>query len=97
MSTSIVADVDGVVFAYSDGALLIVIHAPSASPFGPAFGPVRREIDGKCVSVHPRDGYVPQRGDPKWVGDCPVTIYRVWDECPPYEHECAEVKARVTG
>lgn len=96
MSTRVVADVDRVVYAYRDDALLIVVRAPGATPFGPAFGPVRRETDGHCTTLGYRGEYTfKASSDPEWMRGGEVAIYKIWDECPPYEHECAEV--RVSG
>jgi hypothetical protein len=88
----VIAATEGQVFAYRDDALLVVVRGEHVSPFGPAFEPVRREISGKCISL----GYQGENsgfkdGDPEWSRRGEVSIYKVWLECPPYEHDCAGV------
>ncbi|MGV9364500.1 hypothetical protein [Amycolatopsis sp. NPDC003731] len=97
MSEQVVADVPGVVYAYRDGALLVIARGPEVSPFGPAFEPVRNEMDGRCTTLGYRGPNVGREGQPAWLADAEVTVYKVWAECPPYEHDCAREVRCVAG
>lgn len=96
MSERLVADVDGKVFAYFKGTLLFIVRGEDASPFGPAYEPVRRELVGRCAGLVQRGPNSTFReGDPEWSRNAELSVYKVWDICPPYEHECAEVVDHV--
>lgn len=94
----VIADTEGQVYAYRDGSLLVIVRGLTASPFGPAYEPVRRELVGRCQTLGyrgPNTGF--KEGDPEWSRNGEVSTYKVWDACPPYEHECAEVMAHVVA
>ena len=87
----VIADVPGMVFAFRDDALLVVVRGLDASPFGPAYEPVRREIVGRCHTLGWRGTEPPAVDTPDWAIGAEVSIYKIWAACPPYEHECAEM------
>lgn len=94
---NVIADVDGQVFAYRDGALLVIVRGESTSPFGLAYGPVRDELVDRCQTLAFRGPNVGAWDTPAWAVGAEVSIYKVWEFCPPYEHDCAEVLSRVAG
>jgi hypothetical protein len=98
LSVRVIADVAGQVYAYRDGALLVVVRGRKASPFGPAFGRVRQEMDGRCTTLGYRGENVFKLGrDPDRTRNGEVTVYKVWGGCPRYEHDCARVGTYDAG
>lgn len=89
MLEKLVASVKDVVYAYKTEDLLFVMHVGPLT--GPAFWPVLEEIDGVCVSRHQREFEFESGVDLEWTREARLTVYKIWDECPPYIHECAVV------
>lgn len=85
----VIADIEGRVFAYRDGALLIIVRGKETSPFGPAYESVRGELDGRCHTLGYRGLEVAPEGAPAWAKGSEVSVYKIWEACPTYEHECA--------
>lgn len=88
----VIADVEGQVFAYRDGTLLVIVRGEKTSPFGPAYESVRSELVGRCQTLGERGPNTAfKEGDPEWSRYGEVSVYKIWDACPPYEHECARM------